>query len=203
MKRFHDNFGNFVGLSRMLMGATSFCQALQRRMFDRYPELPWIPFRAISALSTLCRNDWKVVEIGGGMSTLWLSERCGHIITIEASEAWYRKLSELLSKRKLTNVDLRYEPCGDKMCDFSAVDDGAVDLLFIDGGPRQSCLAHGFSKVRSSGWIYLDNWDVPAFWVGSNEFLVARSNEIASSTRFTDYVPGSWCVNSGLLLQKR
>jgi len=203
MKRFYDNYGNFVGFSRLPMGAVSFYQALQRKSFGRYPALPWIPFRAISVLSKLCRKDWKVVEIGGGMSTLWLSERCGHVTTIEASEAWYQKLSELLSERKITNVHLRYEPRGDRMCDFAGIDNAVLDLLVIDGGPRESCLARGFSKVRSSGWVYLDNWDVPAFWTGSSEFLAAKSGELASSTRFTDYVPGSFCVNTGLLLQKR
>src|SRR5437762_11382158 len=134
MKRFHDNFGNFVGWSRCPMGALSFVQALQRKVFDRYPELPWIPFRAITALRRVCRKDWDVVEIGGGMSTLWLSKHCGHVTTIEASEAWYGKLSGLLACRRITNVDLHYESRGDRMCDFGGIDNGALDLLVIDGG---------------------------------------------------------------------
>lgn len=202
MKRFHDNFGKFVGFSRLPFGVRSFYQAIRRKLFEQYPDLPWIPFTAIEALNNLCEKQWSVIEIGGGMSTLWFAERCAHVVTIEASETWYPKLRELLASRAVHNVDLRHEPDGNRMCDFARVPDLSVDLLFIDGGPRERCLKNGFAKVRPSGWLYLDNWDVPAFWLGSSEFLETHASEIASLTQFTDYVPGSFCVNTGLLVQK-
>ncbi len=80
------------------------------------------------------------------------------------------------------------------MSSYAGIEDGSLDLLFIDGGPRHGCLNHGFDKVKSGGYIYMDNWDVATFWPGAEDFLQTRSNEIDSTESFIDYVPGSFFI---------
>jgi hypothetical protein len=86
------------------------------------------------------------------------------------------------------------------MCDFSDVSDRSLDLLIIDGGPRNMCLMNGFGKVRPGGHIYLDNWDVEEFWRGTGAFLEARAQHIREMCRFIDYAPASFVVNEGMLI---
>ncbi len=203
MPRFFTGRGDFVGINRLPNAFRSTAQALRRRCFGIYPELPWIPFAAIPRMERLLTPDSFVWEIGAGMSTLWLSARAKKVVSIEASAEWFEKLGGILRQKNVANVDLRFEWIADRMSAYPGVKETGIDLLFIDGGPRHDCLFHGFDQVKAGGYIYLDNWDVAVFWPGAEEFLQARSAEIESSERFIDYVPGSFFVNDGLLIRKK
>lgn len=162
-----------------------------------------MPFDVIPRLTVIVHGRARVWEIGAGMSTLWLAKHAGQVTSIEASREWFDQLTGILAQRGLKNVDLRYEWVADKMANFDELPDGSLDLLFVDGGPRHECLKRGFSKVRPGGHIYLDNWDVENFWPGSEAFLETQRGVIASMESFTDYVPGSFAVNEGLLITLR
>jgi predicted O-methyltransferase YrrM len=202
-RRLYSATGSFVGIANLPNGPVSLLQALRRKAFDRYPELPWIPFAAIRYLNTVIRKEWRVWEIGSGMSTLWLSRRVDCVTSIEADTGWYQRLQQMIVERGANNIDLRFEWRGHLMSDFSDVKDSSLDLLFIDGGPRSDCLINGFSKVRPGGYIYMDNTDVAEFWPGLAAFLDKRSGEISDVHRFVDYVPGILAVNEGTAVRKR
>ena len=78
-----------------------------------------------------------------------------------------------------------------------------LDLLFIDGGPRAECLKNGFIKVKSGGYIYLDNWENISFWEGAAVFIESVGSHIAESRTFIDYVPAQVGVYEGKLIRKR
>lgn len=202
MSRFHTSKGQFVGWSKLPNGARAFTQAINRKLFGKYPRRPWIPFSAGQALEEIVTPEFVVWEIGAGYSTLWLSDRVKHVTSIEAARDWYERLAAILAQEGKRNVDLRYEWVADRMADFSQVADGSLDLLFVDGGPRGRCLALGFSKVKAGGYVYLDNWDTAEFWGGEIDFPERHRKEISETRTFVDYVPAQFGVYAGLLMRK-
>lgn len=176
---------------------------MKRKLLNRIPRLPWIPFEAIARLDGLLTRDSVVWEVGSGFSTLWLSQRAKKVTSIEASRAWFERLSALIGHEGIRNVDLRFEWQAERMADFSELPDESLDLLFVDGGPRGECLLNGFPKVRGGGYVYLDNWDSRHFWGPASEFPETHAARIAWKQSFIDYVPAQFGVYEGLLIQKR
>lgn len=202
MGRLYNGNGQFVGIKKFPNGLRSIVQATNRKYFGIYPNLPWMPFEIIKEFDRLIKPSWIAYEIGSGMSTLWFAERVKFIISIEASKEWYNKLQNLLQEKGITNVDLRYEWVSQKMADFSHVIDNSLDLLVVDGGPREICFFQGFNKVKLGGYIYLDNWDDHKYWPGIIEFLENNNKLIEWSKSYTDYAPASFGVYEGLLIHK-
>lgn len=199
--RFFTARGESVGWRNAPNIFRSFRGAIARKRLGQYPELPWIPFSAIKALDTLIQADWRVWEIGSGMSTLWLARRAGHVTSVEASREWHARLSQIVMDRGVKNIDLRYRWVASEMADFSNVPDQSLDLLYVDGGPRDTCLANGISKVKPGGYAYLDNWDIDEFWSGSRDLLNRLDLLGPRARRFVDYVPGTVGPTEGLLVQ--
>lgn len=166
------------------------------------PRQPWIPFSAAKRLDRILSKESIVWEVGSGYSTLWLSDRALRVTSIEASEDWYRILKAMLEKENISNVDLRFEWIANRMSDFRDVEDHSLDLLFVDGGPRGACLANGFCKVRSGGYIYLDNWDNQHLWEDQRDFPVRHGPLLREIISYVDYVPAQFGVYEGLLLRK-
>jgi predicted O-methyltransferase YrrM len=202
MGRFRTGKGRLVDWVRLPNLLTSLCQAVVRKLTGRIPRQPWIPFAATKALGKVIQRDWRVWEIGSGYSTLWLSDRAGKITSIEASKEWYERLSKAIERERLANVDLRYEWVRERMADFSELADESLDLLFIDGGPRDLCLTQGFAKVKRGGLLYLDNWDNDKYWGDSRSYLTDHAAEILDITSLVDYVPAQVGVYEGLLIKK-
>lgn len=202
MGRFYTGDGQFVGMKKLPNACRSLLQSLRRRMTGQLPDLPWIPFSAATAIDQILTRESRVWEVGAGQSTLWLARRAGHVTSIEASVDWYNQLCQRITQQGIDNVNLRHEWVAEQMADFSSVEDSALDLLYVDGGPRGLCFTNGFRKVRPGGWIYLDNWDSQSMWEGARAFLAETASAIASSQSFVDYVPAQVGVYEGLLLQK-
>ncbi len=202
MARFHTSTGVFVGWRHLPNGVRAIGQAVIRKVFGRLPREPWIPFRARNELASILTRDAVVWEVGAGYSTLWLAAHVGQVVSIEASKEWHDRLAAIIRQEGIANVDLRHEWQADRMADFSGVEDGSLDLLFIDGGPRGLCLANGFRKVKSGGHVYLDNWDSRHFWDAETDFPERRATEIRRRLSCVDYVPAQFGVYEGLLLQK-
>ena len=200
--RFHTSNGQFVGWSKLPGGGMAFGQAVIRKIFGRIPRQPWIPFAARKALQEIIHRESVIWEVGAGYSTLWLADRAKNVTSIEASKEWHDRLAGIIAVEHIENIDLRYEWEAQRMADFSELKDGSIDLLFIDGGPRGQCLANGFQKVKSGGYVYLDNWDSKHFWGDQVDFPSANKAMIAEKTSFVDYVPAQFGVYEGLLLKR-
>lgn len=203
MGRFSTGKGQQVAISKLPHFFLSLGQTIIRKTTGRIPRQPWIPFEAAQAINQVASSTWRVWEIGSGYSTLWLSDRVAHVVSVEASKDWHELLMSRIEHEGISNVDLRFEWRGNAMASFAEIDDGTLDLLFIDGGPRGDCLVNGFSKVKSGGYIYLDNWDNDAFWRQSDrEFVEQHSSMLESVREYIDYVPAQVGVYAGLLIKK-
>jgi hypothetical protein len=200
--RIQTSSGKFVGWTHLPNSARSFYQSVLRKFFGHIPRQPWIPFAARKAIERCISAESLVWEVGAGFSTLWFADRVRKITSIEASQEWYDRLSRIIERERIRNVDLRFEWEAERMADFSELGDAALDLLFIDGGPRGQCLQRGFSKVKPGGYVYLDNWDTEEFWGEAIEFPKNNAALISEVTSFVDYVPAQVGVYEGLLIKK-
>ncbi len=60
---------------------------------------PWMVSRAVEWLEANVLATDRVLEFGGGVSSLWWAERCTYTFTAEASPIWAAKLIEEMRKR--------------------------------------------------------------------------------------------------------
>lgn len=198
--RFHTGEDQLAPLAHWPNIFRSSWSFLYKTATGRWPELPWIPYAATKLLAERLRPDAKVLEIGGGGSTVWLARHAGHVTTFEANENWVKQVGVMLKERNLTNVDLRFEWERDRMCNFSEWPDGSLDLVFVDGGPRQLCVEAGLRKIKPGGWLYLDNSDLPETVEDSKRVLIDHAHAQGGELLFPrDFIPCSPYVGEGAL----
>lgn len=108
--------------------------------------LPWITYPAITFVSRLVRNDWRVFEYGAGNSTLWWRERC----TVESVES---------DPEYAAHYGVRHA-VGDAYVNAPV---GAYDVVMIDGIDRNECAARAVHHLKPGGFILFDNSERPDY----------------------------------------
>lgn len=143
--------------------------------------MPQINPRAIAFLESIIRSDWKVFEYGSGQSTIFFARRVAEMVSVEHHPHWVKFVSELLAA---DGLDIKYlnfslapaepgrdpsDPLTYSYAEHDVADwkpyvtaietypDSYFDLVFVDGGPRSSCIYHAHSKVVSGGYLLLDD----------------------------------------------
>ena len=149
-------------------------------------QMPWLTFPAIHQLQQMINNQMVVFEYGSGGSTLFWSGKTKKVISVEHDGAWYAKIKKELEIREIKNVSyFLLEPENDpgyalkssaNPDDYISGDENAVgrkfeqyvkkideypdeyfDIILIDGRARPSCIAHGMKKLKSQGFLVIDN----------------------------------------------
>jgi predicted O-methyltransferase YrrM len=161
--RFHTVRGP-MGLS----GWLRYPAAWWRTKSGRTPERPWIVPAAIGWLRRRIRSDWSILELGSGRSTVWFARRAGQVISLEDNEFWYPRTKEHLDRAAMVNVDLRLRPVEDFPREVASLPDSSFDLVVVDflEAPtvtRIDCLEPARKKVRSGGYLLLDDSDRPGY----------------------------------------
>jgi len=202
--RLHDERGNLIDLKGIVYAPRALVSAVSRKLFDVRPVRPWISYRAVKFLDQKITPDWRVIEFGSGMSTLWFARRCGFLHSIETDDHWYQLISRGLQGAKNVRYDLR--PL-DKCYDVSDYPDASVDLAFVDGEWRSRCVENVVSKIRPGGLLYLDNTDLaqdkPSDDMRQAEALALSACKARGGTYryFVDFRPSRFEVTQGLLVQ--
>ncbi|MDO8431610.1 MAG: hypothetical protein Q7S58_04285 [Candidatus Binatus sp.] len=146
--RFHDEKGDLVDFAGALFAPQALFSAIGARYFGYRSATPWISYRAVKFLDRAIERDWRVIEFGSGMSTLWLAERCGWLHSIESDPGWYR----LVSSRLKQSGSIRYELRGvEEYPDVSDYPDGSIDFALVDGIWRAGCIEQVAPKIRRGG----------------------------------------------------
>lgn len=197
--RFKTANNKTPGFREFLNLPVSIIQTLNRKLFNIYPELPWIPFSAIKKLDKTIKPDWKVLEIGAGMSTIWLSKRCDTMVSIEADTKWFELLGSKIKAKHIENIDLHNIWQREEMADFSKYPDNYFDLVYVDGGPRELCSMNSLKKLKKDGYLYLDNTDT-GMVDNAPELLKPH---FKAHEYFIDFVPGNIMINEGMLFHKK
>jgi hypothetical protein len=202
--RLHDQKGNLIDLEGLLYLPHSLSTTILRLSVGRRPELPWLGYRAIRHLEGLLEPDWKVLEFGSGMSTLWFAKRCHTVVSIEDNEQWYLKVSEILEEHGATNVEYKLKNAKEyhKLDEYM---DGYFDFILIDGAERDKCAKSALPKIREGGYIYLDNTDKVDDRSGdiriAEETLLNAAKEKEGQVKyFVDLIPTYVAVTQGQLV---
>lgn len=197
--RLHNHDGRLIDARGLLYLPRSVLTALALKVTGRRPELPWIGFRAIERLEQLIRHDWRVLEFGSGMSTLWFARRCGRLVSVETNPGWHERVRRMLAERNLTNVDYRLRDKASAHV-LDDCEDSSFDLVLVDGPRRDLAVLTAIRKVKPGGYVYLDNTDAP---VRDNK--VARAALLAAAGGpsrvrfFNDLTPARVSVTEGML----
>jgi predicted O-methyltransferase YrrM len=201
--RLHDMSGNRLGLRQYSEIPIALLTTLMRHAVGYRPSLPWIPVTARRSIEKLLSKDCKVLEFGSGMSTVWLARRTSFVHSIEHDKQWFTSVTALLKERVLEDVvkyDLRPETAA--YADLSAYPDGFFDLCIIDGIHRDQCSEQAVAKIKSGGYIYLDNSDNTEAEARRAEahLLGVSSARRGISQRFIGFPPTTFHVTQGLLV---
>jgi hypothetical protein len=194
--RFHNHNGRLLDAGGFLYLPQSILTTLAVKIAKRQPELPLLGFRAIQHLDRLIEPDWKLLEFGSGMSTVWFAQRCRELVSIEINPHWYEQVQAKLAQRGLTNVD--YRLC--RPSDASLLADypqGHFDLVLVDGIRRDRAMTTAIEKVKPGGYVFLDNSDYPhQEYQAAKELLLGVASSVAV---FNDLTPSRVWVTEGTL----
>src|SRR5574337_47604 len=153
---------------------------------------PWLAFSAIHHLENILQKHMRVYEYGSGGSTLIFSERVREVVSTEHNRDWHSKVLQSISKNNIRNCNLRLYDTGAQrsmhrqdLADpdayissdgnysglsfreyASSIDsypDEYFDVVLIDGRSRPSCFKHAERKLKTGGYLILDNAENPAY----------------------------------------
>lgn len=149
-------------------------------------KIPWITFSAIDFLRKISHSEMHIFEYGSGGSTFFWASRVKHITSIEHDKSWFETIKMELTKQKITNVDyVLREPysipdfekkqfqiasdyiSGDPSQNGKSFEayvktidsfpDENFDVIVVDGRARPSCILHSLKKIKSGGYLLVDN----------------------------------------------
>ena len=200
--RLHTYSGRMVDLGGITYMPRSLWSVCLLKVLSYRQKRPWLGYRAVERLDEMIKPDWRILEFGSGMSSLFLSRRCGHLVSVESDLVWYEEMRRLFAEHGTNNVDYRFRG----LDDYTAHADLPVrsfDLVVVDGIIRDRCMLTALEKVKSGGYVFFDNSDVP--W---DEHRTARRTlkdaaDVDGITLFDDFYPFQVQVNESMLVRIR
>ncbi|MCP3920737.1 MAG: hypothetical protein GY711_34860 [bacterium] len=164
--------------------------ASRRRPILAHP-VPFLVLDAVLFLDEILEPGMRVLEVGGGNSTLWFLERGAQVTTIEHSPEWAREIeryaTDKLGAEAAARLDLHVCEGVDAIERIERLGSGTRNLALIDCKNahtwRRDCVAAARPKLRSRGWMVLDNSDHPNNW--SSVELMSDLERV----RFTGFAP--------------
>lgn len=148
--------------------------------------IPWYTYPCIDFLRFRCYKWKKVLEFGGGQSTLWWARRAMHIITFEGDKSWYEKIkSKMPANVELYLVSMENpEKCAsDVKRILDSRKDDKFDVIVIDGLFRFEMIDIAKKVMADSGVIICDNAEGYGFYEGFKDSELNRVD-------FFGYAPG-------------
>ena len=204
ISRFHDEKGNFVDSAGLLNAIPAFASAAVKRLFGYRPRVPMISYLARREINRLLTTESRMVEFGSGNSTPWYAARAKFVLSIEDLPKWHDHVQQVLADLAIENV--RHELRSEKTyADLSHIDDGTLDFAMVDGTDREGCILSVVPKLKSEGFLYLDNsdkdmgrpnGDLRRAEAALHEAVTARNGSIRC---FSDFSPTNFFVEQGML----
>ena len=122
--------------------------------------LPWYTYPAIDFLKFRNYQDKRVLEFGGGQSTLWWAEHAESVVTLEGDEQWFNDIKQGMP----SNVSLHYVSMQNREENVIAVNgvlkqypQAKYDVIVIDGLYRFEMIEIALKHLNNDGVIICDN----------------------------------------------
>lgn len=119
--------------------------------------IPWYTYPAIDFLNTLDFSNKTVFEYGSGNSSLFWSQRCGHVTSVEHDIEWFSSMQKQVT---LNNTLLLREGNGRYESSINEQNE-LFDVVVIDGIRRRECAQTLRSMLNTSAsdgcMVILDN----------------------------------------------
>lgn len=131
-------------------------------MTERIGE-PWLTEPANILLEGFLKSNMCVLETGMGESTIYFRQKCDTVISIEHDEAWYNKITERLLLPPIYTLFLAKRPYNNII---DALPDNSFNIILIDGRDRVKCIESSIPKLKSGGWLIVDNSERPYYQKG-------------------------------------
>jgi hypothetical protein len=199
--RLHTQAGDLIDPSAVLFAPQCLWSVVLMKLGHRQ-QVPWLGFRVTRRLKELIRPDWKILEFGSGMSSLFFASRCSRLVSVESDPAWYGLMRSHFAEKNLANIDYRHQQ-GSEYTHVDDLPDGSFDLALIDGLQRDEAARTAIRKCRPGGWILMDNTDVQ--W---EDHKVGRAAVIDAAVRgsveiYRDLYPFGLQACESVLVRKR
>jgi len=117
--------------------------------------IPWITYPALDFITSRVGSEMTVFEFGSGNSTLWWSQRAGHVTAVEHDGSWAaRVVAQLPANATLSHVPLA---AGGDYCRHARASGGRFHVIVVDGRDRVNCARASIECLRPDGVIIWDN----------------------------------------------
>ena len=161
--RLHTARGELMGPS----GWRDIPGSLVRRLRRLPEQRPWLVPGAVRWLEAVIEADWRVLELGSGVSTTWFSERTSQVLTLEDDPDWAERVRAQLSAARLENCDLRLVELAQFPSLIQELPPESFDLVVVDSNEstqmtRADCLIAARDRVKPGHWLIVDDSDRPA-----------------------------------------
>lgn len=132
---------------------------------------PWLTFGTIMTLEYLVQlnKEMRVLELGGGGSTVFFANNCKNVVTIETDKNWLRFLIDRLKNYK--NVNLVYSANETESINLIKNEHNeSYDIILIDSGwlhdaqgekispNRRLLFETAIPKLKKDGFLIIDNY---------------------------------------------
>lgn len=139
---------------------------------------PWYVKSFLDELATWNLEEKKVLEIGGGSSTLWWNKKANKVLTLESNEEYILELLKHGCDVQFFNIHAL------KNCskDF--------DIVIIDGIDRDECVVPALDCLKAGGILIFDNWMQPSVELQTEEtqrILTALEHKIFKQDGHEDW----------------
>jgi hypothetical protein len=148
--------------------------------------MPWYTYPAVDFLRAKSLANYRVLEFGGGQSTIWWAARAREVVALEEDPAWCAKLATLLP----ANASLRQiSPTPAAMTDALSRE-APFDILVVDGLDRLHAARLALDLMAPQGAILFDNSE--GYWGPPPSYPIIDLFRDAGFSRvdFYGYAPG-------------
>jgi len=150
-----------------------------------HKNFPWLTQDANKWLNNNLNENFLGLEFGSGRSTLWLSGKIKHLISVEHNSSWYLKVKKMIEIKNIDNVNLvkKNDTLNDYLDIFDSINDNSLDFVLIDGIHRSNCAIKSIEKLKNEGILVIDN---------INRYLPIIDTNSPNSIKDTSLIDQNW-----------
>lgn len=150
---------------------------LEKAVTRRGEPLPWYTYSCIDLLEHRDYKGRRVLEFGGGQSTLWWAARADSVVSIEGDPEWHAQIA----KRKPQNVDLHLVSVASKeafLADVASIvgqdPQREFDVIVIDADYREDLAAPALRLLSEDGALICDDAESYGFYEATKDLDAQR-----------------------------